>query len=369
MSTPPRDLVVQAVNVMYYESVIGLTITAILLAFVAQGIWEKRAELHFWRYPVHRAIVWILCLLLTTLLYFLFQCLSYARQYEEVSCNALVSPWLPLFWMMSKQFTYIFFYERSLITSKSLRLRSNVNVQFRRGLKFTIVVGIPLAFYWTFWAMFKGRVLVPEGCCVLVTTNQGPVIALAVVDFVLSSCLLFLFIFPLRHHVRSIRKSLASPWDSSSSHGEDLIMRVLRRNLVLGVIAMSTTFIALVAMDVLLTVAHDTAAPRDMEHMQIYATTAIGIDLLVSAITALRVTNFWKPELLAQVTWTSRRQLNTPGNSREAEEQVESRTRARIPLGDVTRDMREASSREPSGVLSIYRIRGSTQVVVVPPLT
>lgn len=374
MSNPARPSVLVAMDVMYYESIIGLTVTATLLTFVSRGIWEKRAELYFWRYPVHRAIVWIFCLLLTTLLYFLLQCLQYARRYKDTAaCNLLASPWIPLFWVLSKQFTYIFFYERSLITTKSLRLRSNNIVAFRRGLKFVILVGIPVAFYWTFFILYKGKVLQPEGCCVLVTTNPAPVIALAVVDFLLSSCLLFLFIYPLRHHVKVIRKSLASPWESSSSLGEDLIMRVLRRNLALGVVAMSATFMALIAMDVLLTVAYDTTTPRDMEHLQIYASFAIGIDLLISAWVTLSVTNFWKPEFLARFTWCT--SVDTPAS--ETQPPLPGTTPSSggdlhvTPFGATTapapdgggwiRDMSSAGAK-----LAIYRMHQSTQMIVIP---
>jgi len=103
-----------------------------------------------------------------------------------------------------------------------------------------VVFGIPAGFYWTFFLVFNAQVFQPEGVCVMFSDSSGPIIAFAVLDTILSICLLALFVYPLRLHLKSI--------SSDHNMSDDRLYKLMRRNMILSTVIMISTFASLVAM-------------------------------------------------------------------------------------------------------------------------
>lgn len=290
-----RSEIILGQSLMYYEAIAGISICSLLLVFVLVGLAEKRKSLDFRKEPIHRALLWITCLITSCVVFYSLQFILNGKNFtgNEAQCSNIISPWTPFMWVLSKQFLYFFLYERAMIIHVSLRIKNKYMDLFRYFVAGSIIFGIVVAFYWSFWVLFKGRVLYPEGCCVMITTNQAPLAAFAVADIALSSCMLFLFAFPLHRHLQNMRKS-----DSTKRAGNGAVLKVIIRNLCMSGLAMLSTFISLLTMDVLLTIAHNTDSPRELDYLQVYSALPASLDLLVSCGAALSLTSFWKPRFL-----------------------------------------------------------------------
>jgi hypothetical protein len=138
---------------------------------------------------------------------------------------------------------YIYLLERAIVVHKSLGLKAWWLIYFRKVVALAIILGIPAAFGWSFFLIFDGRVLYPEGCCVQVTSDQTPMLAFALCDIALSGCMLFLFAYPLRKHIKVINAMQVAEekgrFDSSQGlsgmqkHNR-IVLRVITRNLLLS---------------------------------------------------------------------------------------------------------------------------------------
>jgi len=238
----PRGEVLVAQKAMIGQAAIGLIMMTTLTLLTTKSIWEKASKLRIRTKRGDRTLIWIFFICLISIIFYILEMLQYAMDWtgKNSECALTCTPFIPLTYVLTKQFLYFFLYERAAIVHDSLKLRQRSFLIFRAGVAFAIVIGIPAAFYWSFFIVFSAQVFIPEGVCVMVAVTSGPVIAFAVLDLVLSAMLLVLFAYPLWKHLKQI----------SSDHdiGHDKLYKLMKRNMLLSWIITSSTFLNLLAM-------------------------------------------------------------------------------------------------------------------------
>lgn len=197
------------------------------------------------------------------------------------SCLHIVGALCGIF-VTGKQFLFMFLYFRAKIVHEALRLNGFKLVWLRRFIWSTVTLGIPVAFGWTYFLELFGKV-VPEGACVMYSADEIGIIAFGVCDLIFSFVLLILFVEPLRQHSKRI-----------SVH-DGKLEKVIRRNLIVGVLVMVSTLGALVALAVILTTVHGKDVSPDMEYLQILASLLPMMDLTFTLATAHMLTRAWMP--------------------------------------------------------------------------
>lgn len=201
---------------------------------------------------------------------------------EEDTCNNIVGALVGLF-VSSKQFLFMFLFFRAKIVHEALRLNSFRMIWLRRLIWITITVGIPVAFGWTYFLVFFGKV-VPEGACILYSEIQASIIAFAVSDVVLSSTLLALFVVPIREHSKQL-----------GLRRDPKLDKVIRRNMVVAGLVICTTLTGLISMVVFLNIAHGKNVPSNVEYLQLMATLLPLCELTFTLATAHMLTRAWMP--------------------------------------------------------------------------
>jgi hypothetical protein len=287
-----REAVVEISDIVTVESCLAVFIFG--LALFCQVVDISQHFRHFnRRKSVSRAKVWLIGMTFFNLLFHTMQLLMYELNWIglEAACFTFVSPFLPLFYCFIKQFVYYVLFERAYVIHVSLQLRNRNFVHIRTLVGFAIVFGVPVAFYWTLFVYFGGRVMIPEGHCVAFTFDEMPLIMFAVADVLLSTLLLALFIYPIWRTLKRLGSS-----GSTATSGEILLAYVMKRNLILSILITTSTFTGLMGMTVIFTLYHGNILDRDSEHLQILGLLFVSCDLLISGCCALLLTTSWIPQ-------------------------------------------------------------------------
>ena len=103
---------------------------------------------------------------------------------KEAACK-LMPNFIALCYVMSKQFVYMFLYDRAKLVHDSLRLNSKWIVALRWLLFITVTIGIPICFYWAAFVAFSG-VVTPFGNCIHFSVYPQIIVAFVVSDFFLA---------------------------------------------------------------------------------------------------------------------------------------------------------------------------------------
>ena len=103
---------------------------------------------------------------------------------KEAACKVLPNI-IALCYMISKQFSYLFLYDRAKLVHDSLRLNSKWIVTLRWMLFITVTLGVPICFYWAAFVAFSGTVT-QFGNCVNFSIYPQIIVAFVVSDFFLA---------------------------------------------------------------------------------------------------------------------------------------------------------------------------------------
>lgn len=129
---------------MLGQSSIGMILMSTVIAFQVYAIYEKWKNLHM-RKRNDRTMILLLLMTLFALGCFVVETLMYGRSWlgNDGMCQVTGQPFIPLFYVISKQFLYLMLLERASVILNTLRTRSTFFLIYRRLVAFGIVVGIP----------------------------------------------------------------------------------------------------------------------------------------------------------------------------------------------------------------------------------
>ena len=217
-------------------------------------------------------------------------------------CKVLMDPQSPLVYILTKQFLYLFLFDRAKIVHNALGL-NGIKMRMLRWLIFiSITVGVPALVWWMFFVYWEARVIAGVGVCVQYTESIGAIVAVASLDFTLSLATLFLFVVPLTKHAKV----------THASHSSQQFRRLLRRNLTVSVVLISSTLIALIFMAVELSIVFGDSPDPNLEHMQIWATIFPTIDVFVTVVASHTLTTAWIPSPIRKRIISSKTKDESP---------------------------------------------------------
>jgi hypothetical protein len=131
---------------MIAQSSIALSVMAILGFLQLTGIKERlRGRLHPYRKRGDRTILLLLGITFFSSAYYLVELNMYADSWIDKAdgCRLMGQPFIPIFYVISKQFLYWFLLERASIVLDALKMHRGLFALYRNVVTVIIVVGIP----------------------------------------------------------------------------------------------------------------------------------------------------------------------------------------------------------------------------------
>src|SRR4051812_19456225 len=118
-----RESVLSARTAMIVQASIGISLLSTFLATQFYALREKWARLKFYR-RTDRTIIYLMGMTTCALSFFIVQMIMYAHYWvgSEAACNIAGQPFIPLLFVMSKQFMYFFLYLRANVVLDILHL-------------------------------------------------------------------------------------------------------------------------------------------------------------------------------------------------------------------------------------------------------
>ena len=232
---------------IFISSAFGMAFTGLLLFVQAISLFQHRKEVYSqkqrWRLSLFGAAFFAFIVLLFDGLLVWVNWIG-----REFSCASITHPHV-LFYVLEKQCMNLFLYERAKIVHETLMYDFKYLSWFRNLLWLTLVLGVPVCFYWATFVAFTGVVSM-EGDCVYYTIFPEVVIAFVVSDFFLASGMMAVFLLPLWVHSNQIR-NLTRGVSSNVSYVENPINekldKVIRHNILCSSIALSSGLVSLTA--------------------------------------------------------------------------------------------------------------------------
>jgi len=284
---------VPAIQALYVITVVGSSITGILFLFNVFSVTQHYRAIDF-RKASSR---WRVSLLTSSFFAFCVNLLDGNLVWRNWTsnpsgCAAITIPHV-LFYSFTKQALNLFLYDRAKIVHASLVMQGNKEKYlrwFRMLLWLTLVAGMPIAFYWSPFVAFTG-VVYEQGNCVYYVLFPVVPILFAISDSFLAVGMLLIFLLPLWTHIKNMSE------DGGATTPR--ITAVIHRNIIFSSIALSTGFLALVALATLEWIANadGTAATQPL---RIWASFAIAFDNIISVLCIHRMTNGWLPSAIRQ---------------------------------------------------------------------
>lgn len=155
----------------------------------------------------------------------------------------------------------------------------------------TVVLGVPVFFYWIAFVAFSGRVS-PEGTCIFYAIYPETIIAFSVSDFFLALGMFGIFAFPLWEHVKGMLETHAV-----ESRVTNQLNRVIRRNLLFSSLALISTFVCLNTMAVVMWIARSDGSD-ETDYLREFGLFSISIDNWLGIVLAHMMTSAWLPSFI-----------------------------------------------------------------------
>ena len=207
------------------------------------------------------------------------------------------------FYIIEKQFLYLFLFDRAKIVHESIGLTKDNNrylYYFRWILWLVIVFGMSLFFYWAAFGAVTGNVA-DNGECVYRVIYPQVCIAIVVADFFLATGMLLIFLLPLKQQSKSLKALGSNVGDAFKNH----IDRVIYRNLVCSVIALVGCFLSLVTLTTLMWIADNDLTPATF-YLRFWALFAVSSESLIGVLAVHGMTTGWYP-LSIRKFWAERK--------------------------------------------------------------
>lgn len=210
---------------------IGAVCTGTILILSLISLWENRHEIslsqsvHHWRLP-------LLCSVIFSFTVFCLDGSTVWKQWNEGEGCQYMSIFITLCYVLEKQFLNLFLYDRAKIVHVGLSMepsKAKVLKFLRWALWLTLVVGIPVCFYWAAFVALAAKVL-PDGECLFYATMPIIPIVFAVADSFLAAGMLIIFLVPLWEHQEAF-KNTAMP------SGNNKFNVMIRRNVRFSLLA------------------------------------------------------------------------------------------------------------------------------------
>lgn len=204
------------------------------------------------------------------------------------ACNVYASA-LTVGYIMMKQVIYLYLYERLSVVHASMNFTHySVNL-IRKLTLFSIVVGIPVAFYPVTIIYFGGHVSA-EGVCIQYTTNVAPVLAFAISDVGFSSLMLFLFVIPLTRFAQVLIHSESK---------RNALYAIAWKNLVYSCIIMSSTIFMLLFMAISEFQLHNDADGNRVgfTYLHVLHSQFTEVDILINVVVSHVISTKWIPRI------------------------------------------------------------------------
>ena len=140
-----RESVLDAKIAMICQAAIGITFLTSVATMEFISLREKLPKLRFRYRRSDRTILWLIGVALFALAFFLVSLTMYAVDWTNNAqgCFITGAPFIPLLFVITKQFLYFFLYERSCVIHDSLKLNGKLFVSFRIFVAICIIIGIP----------------------------------------------------------------------------------------------------------------------------------------------------------------------------------------------------------------------------------
>jgi len=164
---------------------------------------------------------------------------------EDASCAGVFET-IALFYVIQKQFLYMFLYDRAKIVHLALSMGRRLDrymLYLRWVIFHTITVGISISFYWAAWVAFSGSLDIIQGDCIFFSIYPVVAILFAISDFGLAGGMSILFIGPLIHHRNVMRTNKVN---SSSPNFARPLERMITVNARLSTICVLSGLIGLI---------------------------------------------------------------------------------------------------------------------------
>jgi hypothetical protein len=118
----------------------------------------------------------------------------------------MIAKFQGMFYILNKSCTYSCLWFRAFVVHKALHLHDWKLVYLRNIVLFSATVGIHTALLYVYIDVFSGEVNIPLDVCVFHVNPPLTLYLLAVADVTMSGALLYMFIAPLRQHLRTIER-------------------------------------------------------------------------------------------------------------------------------------------------------------------
>ena len=140
----PRAAVFTARTVMIAQASLGIFVISIILCMEAVALKEKFHKLTA-RKRTDRAIVYLMGMSLFSIGVYIISMSMYSNDWRgnPGGCQIAGQPFLPLCFVIAKQFMYYFLYERASIVLDTLKMNDRIFTLLRRIIVVAIIVGIP----------------------------------------------------------------------------------------------------------------------------------------------------------------------------------------------------------------------------------
>lgn len=290
-ATSPREHVETAATVLTVLTSVCLAWVGLLFVLQVWGMAEKRKT--DWHNSGFRGCVWLILLSAVQFTFLVVTLTTYVQDFSSPdmfdSCQHRTK-FMPTIWVISKQITYFFLFERALAVHSSMMSLGKWFIHFRNVVGVAIVFGVAALFYWITIGRFEGLIYLPEGLCVMFTRSSFALIMFACMEVAFSIALLFLFVYPLHVHMRNMREV------AEENTFQTKLRELLVKNTVLSLLVTSSALVSMVAMLVLLKLAEVQITGN--EDLVIYTVFAPVFDTAFCLTLLLMVSNLWRPKAL-----------------------------------------------------------------------
>ena len=145
MTDLPRQEVLNAKIAMITQASIGISFLSVVATLQFIALREKLPKMRICARRTDRTLLWMIGVILCALSFFIIEMSTYAANwtYNPAGCHLAGAPFIPIAYVITKQFLYFFLFERSCIVHDSLKLQEKQFITFRTFVGLCIVFGIP----------------------------------------------------------------------------------------------------------------------------------------------------------------------------------------------------------------------------------